>query len=106
MRVCTPAPHSTDTNTTTELSIAGALCTVSTRSGREKLIRSVAPSTNEDAHRIAKRLGFMERKDDEYGTSIMLVGSHIDIDALRIAIEDYWWPRMWSNRLSGRIVGR
>lgn len=58
------------------------------------------PIINEDAHRIAKRLGFMERKDEEYGTSIMLVGSHIDIDALRTAIEDYWWPRMWSNLLS------
>ena len=58
------------------------------------------PIINKDAHRIAKQLGFMERKDDEYGTSIMLVGSHIDIDALRTAIEDYWWPRMWSNLLS------
>ena len=58
------------------------------------------PIINEDAHRIAKQLGFMERKDDEYGTSIMLVGSDIDINSLRTAIEDYWWPRMWSNLLS------
>ena len=58
------------------------------------------PIINEDAHLLAKQLGFMERADKEYGTSIMLVGSHIDIDALRAAIEDYWWPRMWSNLLS------
>ena len=58
------------------------------------------PIINEDAHRIAQQLGFMERTDEEYGTSIMLVGSHIDIDELRTAIEDYWWPRMWSNLLS------
>ncbi|MXY22111.1 MAG: hypothetical protein F4Y49_12365 [Dehalococcoidia bacterium] len=58
------------------------------------------PIINDDAHRIAKRLGFLERADEEYGTSIMLIGSHIDIDELRAAIEDYWWPRMWSNLLS------
>ena len=58
------------------------------------------PILNEDAHRIAQQLGFMKRADEEYGTSIMLIGSHIDIDVLRTAIEDYWWPRIWSNLLS------
>ncbi|MCY4651817.1 MAG: hypothetical protein OXC95_01490 [Dehalococcoidia bacterium] len=61
------------------------------------------PIINEDAHRIAGQLGFMERADKEYGTSIMLVGSDIDIDALRTAIEDYWWPRMWSNLVSVKL---
>ena len=33
----------------------------------------------------------------------MLIGSDIDIDRLRTAIEDYWWPRIWSNLLSVEI---
>lgn len=58
------------------------------------------PILNEAAHRIAQQLGFRKRADEEYGTSIMLIGSHVDINALRTAIEDYWWPRIWSNLLS------
>ena len=30
----------------------------------------------------------------------MIIGSTIGMDALRIAVEDYWWPRIYSNQLS------
>ena len=30
----------------------------------------------------------------------MIIGSTIGMDALRTAVEDYWWPRIYSNQLS------
>ena len=58
------------------------------------------PVLNADAHRIARQLGFIERDPTEYGTSIMIIGSTIRMDTLRTAVEDYWWPRIYSNQLS------
>ena len=58
------------------------------------------PILDDAAHRMARELGFLERRPTEYGTSIMIIGSTIDMDALRVAIEDYWWPRIYSNQLS------
>ena len=58
------------------------------------------PVLDADAHRIARDLGFLERKPTEYGTSIMIIGSTIEIDVLRKSVEDYWWPRIYSNQLS------
>lgn len=58
------------------------------------------PVLDEDAHKIARNLGFLERKPTEYGTSIMIIGSTIEMDVLRTSVEDYWWPRIYSNQLS------
>ena len=58
------------------------------------------PVLDAEAHRMARRLGFIQREPTEYGTSIMIIGSAMDMDALRAAIEDYWWPRIYSNQLS------
>ena len=58
------------------------------------------PILDDDAHQMARQLGFLERKPGDYGTSIMIIGSTISMDALRTAIEDYWWPRIYSNQLS------
>ena len=58
------------------------------------------PILDDDAHEMAGRLGFLKRKPNDYGTSIMILGSTIGMDALRTAVEDYWWPRIYSNQLS------
>lgn len=58
------------------------------------------PVLDDEAHEMAQKLGFLKRKPDEYGTSIMIVGSTIKMDALRAAVEDYWWPRIYANQLS------
>ena len=58
------------------------------------------PVLDDDAHRMARQLGFLERGPTEHGTSIMVIGSTIRMDALRTAVEDYWWPRIYSNQLS------
>ena len=82
----------------------GAECTgrawfglpATTESGQEKC----DPLTDEAAHDMAQRLGFMKRDANDLGTSIMIVGSEIDMDKFREAVEDYWWPRIVSDQLS------
>ena len=58
------------------------------------------PITDEAAHEMAMRLGFMRRNSDVLGTSIMIVGSEINMSKFREAVEDYWWPRIISDQLS------
>jgi len=58
------------------------------------------PVLDDDAHEMAGKLGFVKREPNDYGTSILIIGSTIDMDALRISVEDYWWPRIYSNQLS------
>lgn len=58
------------------------------------------PIVDEEAHEMAAKLGFVRRDPRETGTSIMIVGSHVDTAELKKAIEDYWWPRLYSNLLS------
>ncbi len=57
------------------------------------------PIVDEEASELAQRLGFMKESNDP-GTSIMIVGSNIDISSFREAVEDYWWPRFLSDQLS------
>ena len=61
------------------------------------------PVLDDDAHEMAGKLGFLKRKSNDYGTSIMIIGSTIEMDALRTAVEDYWWPRIYSNQLSVQL---
>ncbi len=56
--------------------------------------------TDEEAHRLAKRLGFEVRSQSDWGTSIMILGSSLDLAEFKKAVEDYWWPRIMSNELS------
>ena len=58
------------------------------------------PVVDEEAHDMAQKLGFVRRSPNDTGTSIMIVGSHVETDTLKTAIEDWWWPRLYSNQLS------
>ena len=58
------------------------------------------PIVDEEAHEMAAKLGFRRRKPNETGTSIMIVGTHVDTARFKEAIENYWWPRLYSNLLS------
>ena len=58
------------------------------------------PIENEAAHELAERLGFPKREQDDFGTSIMILDSRIDIGSFREAVEDFWWPRLISDQLS------
>ena len=65
--------------------------------GRDKA--HCSPVVDAAAHELAQSLGFMKREPNELGTSIMILGSEIDMDELRRAVEDYWWPRLESDKL-------
>ncbi len=58
------------------------------------------PLVDEQAHEVARRLGFEPRSRDDRGTSIMIVGSRMEMGNVRYAVERYWWPRILSNLLS------
>lgn len=58
-----------------------------------------APLTDEDAHRMAERLGFRPRLDRENGTSILILGSELEISEIRVGIENHWWPRIIDGNL-------
>ena len=62
------------------------------------------PIVDEEAHELAQRLGFEKRPPEDLGTSIMIIDSHIDMKRFRIAVEDYWWPRLVSGKLSVEIL--
>ena len=57
------------------------------------------PIVDDMAHEIAKKIGFT-RLEDDHGTSLMIIGSSLDIDRLRNAVEHWWWPRLLSNKLA------
>jgi hypothetical protein len=57
------------------------------------------PLIDEQAHELARRLGFDARDREDYGTSIMIIGPHLNLDDVRSAVEMYWWPRILSNQL-------
>ena len=58
------------------------------------------PLVNEEAHQLAKRLGFIRRDQGDFGTSIMILESCLDMEAFKGAVEDYWWPRLVSDELA------
>ena len=57
------------------------------------------PIVNEAAHEIADAIGFVKRSKMDIGTSIMIIGSDLNLGTLREAVEDYWWPRIISDQL-------
>jgi hypothetical protein len=80
------------------------------RSGRGWLCASVTgeadpiPYTNDVAHKLAEAAGFTVRKKGETGTSFLLIGNNpakhlITIDAIRRAVETWWWPSILDNQL-------
>jgi hypothetical protein len=67
------------------------------RNDAETIFRSAEPFVNEEADRIAQKLGIDVRDVDnpeQTGTTFLLVDPTIDADQLKVAIERYWWPAM------------
>lgn len=63
-------------------------------------IQTCGPLVNEMAHDLAASLGFMRRNPQDFGTAIMILGSDLHLGNFREAVEDYWWPRIISDKLS------
>ena len=58
-----------------------------------------SPWIDEEAVALAQELGFVARQHSETGASILIPGTTVTIDAIRKAIELWWWPRLVSNQL-------
>ena len=58
------------------------------------------PLVDDRAHEVARKLGFDPRSSDDLGTSIMILGTQMHMEEVKLAIETYWWPRILSNQLS------
>src|SRR5690606_37463761 len=53
-----------------------------------------APAENDEAHALAGKLGFRERRAGQSGTSILIVDPLIEPAELLEAIEKWWWPAL------------
>lgn len=67
--------------------------------------QKVEPLVGAEADELALKLGFKLRKDNELGTSVLIIDSSIDLDEVLAGVEDWWWPRIISNELDVQIVG-
>ena len=63
----------------------------------QKLCR---PLEDDQAHNVAVELGFEAKSKDDLGTSIMILGTDIDLGEVCSAVEKHWWPRILSNQLT------
>ncbi|CDM65395.1 hypothetical protein PYK22_01394 [Pyrinomonas methylaliphatogenes] len=67
------------------------------RAGHEII---VDPLRDEEAHAFAELLGFRSRRNEEHGTSILIVDSHAhDHQRILRGIEEWWWPRLLDQEL-------
>ena len=62
------------------------------------------PLEDDEAHEVARHLGFEERSTEDHGTSIMILGTEIELDEVRSAVEKHWWPRILSNQLTVELL--
>jgi hypothetical protein len=66
----------------------------------------VDPIEDDDADAIAADLGFEVREEDEFGTSILLVDTGLGANAIRGAVEEWWWPRLNDGQLDIAIIAQ
>lgn len=62
-------------------------------------IDRVYPFEGSRAIDLAAELDFLARGAHGFGTSILIVDCPVDINGLRAAIEDWWWPRILEDDL-------
>jgi hypothetical protein len=64
----------------------------------------VDPIEGHDACALANRLGFKPRDENNLGTSLLIVDSRVDLDALRADIETWWWPKILEHGLDVVLI--
>jgi hypothetical protein len=72
--------------------------------GKDKLGRTVVdPLEGTAADVLAKKLGFTTRKDNEIGTSLLIVDAAVDTASVIKGVEEWWWPRLEDGKLDVEI---
>lgn len=65
------------------------------KNGRDAKNRTVVdPSVNEQAHEVAKKLGFQVRDKGSSGSSILILDPQVNPTDLVAGIETWWWPAL------------
>jgi hypothetical protein len=62
------------------------------------------PLIDDSAHEFAERCGLERRADNDFGTTILIVDCDYDLQAMKTAVELYWWPRLLRNDLDVRLI--
>ena len=57
------------------------------------------PVVDEDAHALAEACGLTRRSPNDHGTTILIIDCDMNVEALKLAAEKYWWPRLVRNEL-------
>lgn len=52
------------------------------------------PLVDDEAHEFAAQCGLDRRSDGEFGTTILIVDCDYDLEAMKSAVEEFWWPRL------------
>ena len=65
----------------------------------------VLPIVNDEAQDLAEQLGLRVRKEQETGTTALILGNKLDLDGIVDGIERHWWPRLLADRLEVEVVG-
>ncbi len=63
----------------------------------------VDPLQDSKADALALKLGFKVRVQGECGTSILIVDATVNVPAIVVGVEDWWWPRLVENKLDVEI---
>lgn len=64
----------------------------------------VDPLEDNEADTLAAELGFEIRPAHELGTSILIVDTTLDAEAVKAAVEEWWWPRIIDGELDVEII--
>lgn len=63
----------------------------------------VDPLQDAKADALALKLGFKVRVQGECGTSILIVDAAVNVPAIVVGVEDWWWPRLVENKLDVEV---
>jgi hypothetical protein len=64
----------------------------------------VDPLEDDEADTLAAELGFEIRPADELGASILIVDTALAAEAIKTAVEEWWWPRLIDGELDVEII--
>jgi hypothetical protein len=64
----------------------------------------VDPLESEAAEELAEKLGFALRAEGQFGTSILIIDSNVNMKSVVQGVEDWWWPRLVENKLDVEII--
>lgn len=63
-----------------------------------------SPLVDEEAHNLAAACGLEVRTEHDFGTTILIIDCDYDTEAMKTAVELFWWPRLLRNELDVSLV--